>query len=326
MDAEFEAVVANFPPLQFDDPAAQRASFAELRASIEPPRLPPNLEVLVDRSVRSADGHQVEARVYLPADLSAHSPTLVWIHGGGYVVGTADEDDSLCARIASELGIGVVSVDYRLAPEHPYPAGFEDCYAVVTALASAGESAQFDRLGDGNIVIGGGSAGAGLAAAVALRLRDEGLVFVTGQILLYPFIDSTLGFDSMRRYADGAIFNAHDAEVCWRHYLGAQRSAPAAYASPSATTNLVGLPPAYVAAAGADCLHDEAIDYALRMIRAGVSVELHSFPDVPHGFTGVAPRTSASKRALSDLLEAVRRFGGLREAAPKPVLVAVSEE
>ncbi|MBV6761755.1 alpha/beta hydrolase [Rhodococcus opacus] len=323
MDAEFEDVIANFPPLQFDDPAAQRASFAEMRRVVEPPRLPGSVEILVDQSARSADDHRVTSRIYLPADLSDRAPTLVWIHGGGYVVGTADEDDSYCARIASDLAIGVVSVDYRLAPEYPFPSGFEDCCAVTTAVAA--RTGAFSRLGEGKILIGGASAGAGLAAAVALRLRDSGLAVLSGQILLYPFIDSTLSSDSMRRYADAAIFNAHDAEVCWQHYLGERRSAPPTYASPSASTDLEGLPPAYVAAAGADCLHDEAVDYALRMRRAGISVELHSFPDVPHGFTGVAPRTSASTRALSDLFDAVRRLGGLREVSPKP-LVSVSEE
>ena len=327
MDAEFENVVAHFPPLQFEDPAAQRATFEAMRETAPPPRLPEDVETHYDCSIPLGDGHHVPVRIHVPRDLAHDAPTLVWIHGGGYVVGTADEDDALCARIASDIGIGVVSVEYRLAPEHPFPQGLDDCHAVVSALVDAHRAGTLALLGTGKVVIGGGSAGAGLAAAVALRLRDEGRFALAGQILLYPFIDSTLTSPSMTSFADSAIFNAHDAEVCWEHYLGDQRFAPPVYGSPTAATDLSGLPPAYVAAAGADCLHDEAVDYALRMRAAGVSVELHSFADVPHGFTGVAPWTTASRRAIAGVVDAIRRFSGLQEISPStPALAAAREE
>lgn len=121
MDAEFENVVAHFPPLQFEDPAAQRATFEAMRETAPPPRLPEDVETHYDCSIPLGDGHHVPVRIHVPRDLAHDAPTLVWIHGGGYVVGTADEDDALCARIASDIGIGVVSVEYRLAPEHPFP-------------------------------------------------------------------------------------------------------------------------------------------------------------------------------------------------------------
>jgi acetyl esterase/lipase len=327
VDAEFEDVVAHFPPLQFEDPAAQRAAFEAMRAIAPPPRLPEDVEIHDTCSLPLADGHRVPVRIHVPRDLASDAPTLVWIHGGGYVVGTAGEDDALCARIASDVGIGVVSVEYRLAPEHPFPHGLDDCHAVAAALAEAHRAEPFTILGTGPVVIGGGSAGAGLAAAVALRLRDEGRHALGGQILLYPFIDSTLRSPSMKSIADSAIFNAHDAEVCWQHYLGEQRFEPPAYGSPTAATDLSDLPPAYVAAAGADCLHDEAVDYALRMRAAGVEVELHSFADVPHGFTGIAPWTSASRRAIAETIDAIRRFSRWQEISlPKPALAAAREE
>ncbi|MEN0139363.1 MAG: alpha/beta hydrolase [Rhodococcus sp. (in: high G+C Gram-positive bacteria)] len=327
MDAEFEDVVAHFPPLQFEDPAAQRAAFEAMRATVPPPRIPEGVEIHEDRSIPVGDGHRVPVRIHVPRQLAPDAPTLVWIHGGGYVVGTADEDDALCARLASDVGVGVVSVEYRLAPEHPFPHGLDDCHAVVAALTAGGRPGALSALGTGKVVIGGGSAGAGLAAAVALKLRDEGRRALAGQILLYPFIDSTLRSPSMTSLADSAIFDAHDAEVCWQHYLGEQRFTPPAYGSPTAAVDLNGLPPAYVAAAGADCLHDEAVDYALRMRAAGVPVELHSFADVPHGFTGVAPWTSASRRAVAGVVDAIRRFSGLQEISPpKPALAAAREE
>ncbi|MEU2006996.1 alpha/beta hydrolase [Rhodococcus sp. NPDC019627] len=327
MDTEFEDVVAHFPQLQFEDPAAQRAAFEAMRTTAPPPRLPEDVKIHDTCSIPLADGHRVPVRIHVPRDLAHDAPTLVWIHGGGYVVGTADEDDALCARIASDVGIGVVSVEYRLAPEYPFPHGLDDCHAVAAALTDANRDASFAVLGTGRVVIGGGSAGAGLAAAVALRLRDEGRRALAGQILLYPFIDSTLKSPSMSSLAESAIFNAHDAEVCWQHYLGEQRFKPPAYGSPTAATDLNGLPPAYVVAAGADCLHDEAVDYALRTRAAGVSVELHSIADVPHGFTGVAPWTSASRRAIAGVIDAIRRFSGGQEISPpKPALAAASEK
>jgi acetyl esterase/lipase len=306
VDPEFVEVLAHFPTLQFEDPAAQRRAFQLAANSAEQSGVRSDVQLELGRTVRSGDGWEVPLRAYLPSELHTDAGTLVWIHGGGYVVGSADEDDRLCAYLAAEAGIAVVSVDYRLAPEHPYPAGFEDCYAVVTALGTTdGRNAAFADFGRGPLLVGGASAGAGLAAAVALRLRDEDLGIVAGQLLLCPFLDSTLSTPSITELADSPVFNAHDAEVCWQHYLGQDRAAPPPYGSPFAAGDLSGLPPAYIAAAGLDCLHDEALEYALGLRRAGVAVEFHTFPGVPHGYTGVAPRTRASRRTIRDMLDAV---------------------
>ncbi|MGU3586544.1 alpha/beta hydrolase [Rhodococcus sp. C26F] len=309
MDIEFADVLAQFPALQFEDPHAQRAAMRSAAAQSGSSRLPADVTVHRVRTVRSPDGYDIPVIVYTSVGMADDAATLLWMHGGGYVIGSAEEDDALCARLASDLGIAVVSVDYRLAPEYPFPTGFDDCCAVAYALADAGmREDAFGYRGGDTVLIGGASAGAGLAAAVALRLRDEGLGVLDGQILLYPFIDSTLSTHSMVKLADSHVFNAHDAEVCWEHYLGDRRHSPTAYASPCAAEDLTGLPPAYVAAAGLDCLHDEAIEYAFALMRAGVDVELHSFPGVPHGFTALVPGASASRRAIADMFEAVRRM------------------
>ncbi|MEU1521021.1 alpha/beta hydrolase [Nocardia rhamnosiphila] len=326
MDPEFVDVLAHFPALQFEDPAAQRRAFQSAAESTEKTRWRSDVRLELGRTARSRDGWDVPLRAYVPAGLHADAGTLVWIHGGGYVVGSADEDDRLCAHLAAEAGIAVVSVDYRLAPEHPYPAGFEDCYAAVRALGpGTGRSTEFADFDDGPLLVGGASAGAGLAAAVTLRLRDEGSDTVSGQLLLCPFLDSTLSTHSITTLADSPVFNAHDAEVCWQHYLGDDRKAPPPYGSPFAAGDLSGLPPAYIAAAGLDCLHDEALQYAVRMQRAGVDVEFHTFPGVPHGYTGVAPRTRASRRTIRDMVDVLHAMTGSPPRQRQPVAVGREE-
>lgn len=300
MDPEFTEVLAAFTPLQFVDPPAQREALLKLRAELPEPPWPEGVE-RTDRLVAAAGGHQVPVRVYTPVDAAADSGVVLWIHGGGFCIGHPDEDEPLCARLAIEASAVVVSVEYRLAPEHPYPAGLDDCHSVLLALSGTGWP-------DGPIVVAGASAGAGLAAALAQRSRDRGGPSIAGQVLLYPFLDATLSAPSIRTLADSPVFDAEDARICWEHYLGAARTDPPAHASPPAATDLSGLPPAYLLVAGADCLRDEAIDYAVRMQAAGVPTELHVFPEVPHAFSAVLPTATASRRARAELFEVAKRM------------------
>lgn len=298
IDPEFAELLAVFPPLQFVDPAAQRAALDEILRAMPPRPLP--TDVLREPGVVEEGEVTVPVRRYRLRELPANAPVLVWMHGGGYCIGTPDEDEALCGWLAAGLGAVVVSVDYRLAPEHPYPAGLDDCCAVVRSLA-----AEFP---DSRLGVAGASAGAGLAAAVTLRARDGACPMPVAQLLLMPFLDSTRSTHSMRVLADAPIFTAKDAEDCWTHYLGEQRADPPADGSPTAATDLSGLPPAYVAVAGIDCLRDEAIDYALRLQAAGVSTELHVVPGVPHGFTGVSPTVTASRRIMAELAAVAGRL------------------
>jgi len=303
VDPEFTDVLAVFPPLQFTDPAAQRRAHAELRSQFPPAPRPDG--VSEERpTVPAGASHEVPVRVYRSDDAGPRAGTIIWIHGGGFCIGTPDEDEAHCLRLAADLSVVVVSVDYRLAPEHPFPAGFDDCYAVLLDVAAR----QGDTYPRGALVVAGASAGAGLAAAVALRARDEGGPRIRGQVLVTPFLDAALGTPSMRALADAPVFDAEHARTCWDHYLGARRSAPPAYASPSAATDMADLPSAYVLAAGADCLRDEAIDYAVRLQDAGVPTELHVIPGVPHGFTGLLPTATASRRARRDLNEVLAQM------------------
>lgn len=296
MDPEFAEFLAAFPPLQFTDPAAQRELSTKLRA--ERPPLPwPDGVVREDRAVPGQDGHGIQVRRYLPGTPDAKTPAVLWIHGGGYCIGHLDEDEYFCARLAMDLGVVVAAVDYRLAPEDPYPAGLDDCYR-----------ALLDAVSPEPIVIAGISAGGGLAAALALRARDEGGPAIRAQILLCPFLDSTMSAPSISTLANALVFGAADAQHCWEHYLGAARAEPPTYGSPPAAADLSGLPPAYVLAAGEDCLRDEAIDYALRLQAAGVPTELHVVPGVPHAFTAMQPGAAVSRRLRAELTAVLGRL------------------
>ncbi|WP_051362628.1 alpha/beta hydrolase [Amycolatopsis thermoflava] len=294
MDPEFTEFLAAMPPLQFADPAAQRELSAKARA--EWPEVPwPDGVARTDHTVAAA--HPVPVRRYVPDGAGDAAPVVLWIHGGGYCIGHPDEDEPFCARLAADTGAVVVSVDYRLAPEHPYPAALDDCYAALLDFASGAP-----------LVVAGMSAGAGLAAALALRARDTGGPVINGQVLLCPFLDATMGAESMAGLSAAPVFNAEDARLCWGHYLGPLVGAPPVWGSPSVAQDLRGLPPAYVLAAGADCLRDEAVQYALRLQAAGVAAELHVVPGVPHAFTAMQPGASVSRRIRAELLAVLGRF------------------
>jgi acetyl esterase/lipase len=313
MDPEVEAALKALPPLQFADPAAQRAAFAEWAKQMPPP--PRDERTAMQKlEVPRGEAGSVPVRVFRPREAPGPLPVVVWIHGGAYVVGSASQDDLLCSDLAVRTGAIVASVDYRLAPENPYPAPLEDCYAVTRWAASGGISDSEPA----RLAVAGASAGAGLAAAVALYARDHAGPPIAFQLLLYPYLDDRRATPSHRAGGDAPLFTAADAEHGWRHYLrGLADGGPVPpYASPARAVDLAGLPPAYVLAAGMDCLRDEAVDYAMAMTRAGVAVELHLVPAVPHGFDAVAPDAAVSQRAIEEYAAALRR--GLYEPDQGP--------
>ncbi|MGW3472416.1 alpha/beta hydrolase [Saccharopolyspora sp. NPDC000995] len=301
MDPDFAEFLVAFPPPQFIDPAAQRKIAAEARRELSPVPWPEGVSH-EDQKVPGVGGHEIPVRCYVPDDVGDEAPVVLWIHGGGYCVGDPEDDEPFCARLAVGADAVVMSVEYRLAPEDPYPAGLDDCYAVLLDIAASYPM--------GPVVVAGQSAGGGLAAAVALRARDEGWPAVHGQVLLCPFLDSTMSGPSMSTLADAPVFNSTDAFHCWEHYLGTARTDPPPYGSPPAADDVSKLPPAYVLAAGVDCLRDEAIEYALRLQAAGVPTELHVVPEVPHAFTALQPGAVISKRLRDELIDVFRRMTG----------------
>lgn len=229
----------------------------------------------------------VTVRLFRPSGAtSGPSPALLWIHGGGYVIGEAAQDDLLCRRFATELGATVVSVDYRLAPEHPYPTPLEDCYAALRWMAKL-PSVDPDR-----VAIGGASAGGGLAAALALLARDRGDIPLAAQLLVYPMIDDRTVERTGLDNPGHRLWNQSSNRFGWRAYLG---DADPNVAVPARRDDLAGLPPAWIGVGTLDLFHDEDLAYAERLRAAGVPCEVMVVAGAFHGFDGIAPKADVSQ-------------------------------
>ena len=233
----------------------------------------------------TADG--VRIRLYRPTGAAAPGPGMLWIHGGGYVIGNAAQDDRLCKRYAAALGVTVASVDYRLAPEHPYPTALEDCYSALTWLAG------LPAVDPARVAIAGGSAGGGLAAALAFAARDRGQVDVVAQILVYPMLDDRSGGRARPSDTGFRMWDRRSNEFGWTCYLG---DADPAIAVPARRTDLSGLPPAWIGVGALDLFHDEDLDYADRLRAAGVPCETAIVPGAFHGFDAIAPKTGVARQ------------------------------
>jgi acetyl esterase/lipase len=230
-------------------------------------------------------------RVYRPRTPRS-GRTLLWIHGGGLVIGGAAQDDRFCAGTAAGLGITVVSAEYRLAPEHPYPAALGDCHAAWTWLR--------DRVAAEQVVVGGQSAGGGLAAALVQRLHDEG-ERPRAQWLFCPMLDDRT---AARRDLDASAHRVWDNRLNrfgWRAYLGTEPGAPVVplYAVPARRDDVTGLPETWIGVGDIDLFHDEAAEYARRLRAAGVATTFHVVPGGPHGFEAWAPSSELSRRYLA---------------------------
>jgi acetyl esterase/lipase len=202
-----------------------------------------------------------------------------------------------------DTGAVVVSVEYRLAPEHPFPAGLHDCFAALTFVADAALELGVDQE---RIAIVGTSAGGGLSAATALMARDRGGPALCFQMLHIPELDDRLETHSMQTFVDSPIWNRPLAVQSWQAYLGADANEVSPYAAPARAEDLAGLPPAYISTAENDPLRDEGILYALRLLQAGVSVELHQFPGTFHG-SALVTTAEISKRAQRESATVLRR-------------------
>ncbi|MFF7248510.1 alpha/beta hydrolase [Embleya sp. NPDC008237] len=298
IDPELLAVLPYLPTVDIADPAAFRAA---QRSRTQQVQRPDGL-LVEDRIVAGG----VPVRIYTPEDAArATGPdgslgVLVWFHGGGFVFGDIDSSDGGCVATALEVGCIVVSVEYRLAPEHPFPAGFEDAWAALCWVAEHAPSFGADPA---RIAVGGVSAGGCLAAALALRARDEGGPTPVFQVLDTAVLDDRLDTPSMREFETAPLWDRRQAALSWQYYLAGAE--PTAYAAPARATDLTNLPPAYITANELDPLRDEAIEYASRLIRAGVRVELHHRPGTFHGSNAI-PTADVSRRATADIRRALR--------------------
>ena len=308
LDDQHRAVLDALPPglLDLDDIERTRAGVAKMMDAMPAPELPSDVAI-EDVHVPGFEGDpEVKVRLYRPDALSVGSPALYWIHGGGMVLGSADMNDADCADRARRSGCLVASVEYRLAPEHPFPAPLHDCYAGLSWLSTeAGELA----IDPNRIVVGGASAGGGLAAGLALMARDRGGPAIRFQLLVYPMLDHRNESVSSHAIMDSRVWNRQANIAAWAAYLGyaasggapdADRGAVSPYASPAIADDLSELPPAYINVGEFDLFLDEDVAYALALHRAGVSVELHVYRGAFHGSNSLVPGAPVSVRWRAD--------------------------
>jgi acetyl esterase/lipase len=261
--------------------------------------------VVADRMIDGPAGPgALGVRVYTPREVDGPLPAVVFSHGGAFVLGDLYSEEHRCLTYAAEARCVVVSVAWRHAPEHPYPAGVEDAYAALTWTAAEADSLGVDA---SRLAVAGASSGGAFAAALSLMARDRGGPAIALQLLVYPVTDDRLESPSMREFTASPLWTRGSSEQMWRHYLGAEHGHAPAYAAPARADDLSGLPPAYVMVAELDPLRDEAIEYAGRLLAAGVPVELHCYPGAFHGFDIVAPRSELGRRALAEQVGALER-------------------
>jgi acetyl esterase len=251
-------------------------------------------------------GGDLPLRLYRPAS-ERPLPTLLYFFGGGWVLGTIDTADGVARSLANSSGALVAVVGYRLAPEHPFPAATDDCYAAVRWVAEHAEEIGADPA---RLAVGGDSAGGNLAAGVTLRARTGGPA-LAGQLLVYPNTDQLADDQSMRAADDPFLFNRHSVAWYRQHYLTDPGDAASPLASPLRADSLAGLPPALVITAEYDPLRDQGEAYARRLAGDGVRVELSRYPGMAHGFFTMIGTVDASRAAIEQAASRLREWFGV---------------
>src|SRR6185437_12357747 len=257
------------------DIVQRRATVSGLLAAME---VPPNPNVTSeDRSVPGPDGApDIKVRIYRPADATGTLPGIYYIHGGGMILGDLDGEDAVAASICEHADTVVVSVEYRLAPEHPYPAPVEDCYAGLVWMAAHAAELGFDP---DRLAVYGGSAGGGLAIAITMLARDRGGPAIRFQMPIYPMIDDRNETPSSHEITDVGLWDRAGNIEAWKWYLGDEKADQ--YAAPARAENLAGLPPTFIDVGTVDLFRDEDIAFAQRLMQAGVPTQLHEDLGVP---------------------------------------------
>lgn len=273
------------------------------------PRVPdaPDDVVIEDVTVPGPDGAgPVSLRVYGPRSLRAPSPALFWIHGGGYISGSPEQDEASSIGFARTLGITVVALRYRLAPTHPSPAALDDAYA---GLRWVFEQAEARGIDVSRIAVGGASAGGGLAAGLVLYAHDRGEVRPAFQLLVYPMLDDRTVTRTDMDTRNVRIWSTGSNRFGWTSYLGAEPGSDgiSPYAAPARRDDLTGLPPAWIGVGTLDLFHDEDLVYAERMLASGVECEVVTIPGAPHGFDAVFRKANVSREFWRTQAEALRR-------------------
>jgi acetyl esterase/lipase len=253
------------------------------------------------------DRTKIRLRIYKPRSTIVPTPVLIWLHGGGYVMGNPEMDDQRCAQFVRELGISIVSVDYRYAPKHPFPAGLEDSYS---ALKWAKSHAQQLGVDPKRIAIGGASAGAGLAAALVQLAHDRQEIKPVFQLLIYPMLDDRTVLRTEIDDSNSIAWNQKSNRYGWESYLGKKCGAEdvPAYSVPARRTDLSGLPPTWIGVGTVDLFHNEDAAYAQRLKECGVDCEIYIVPGAFHGFDVFDPQIPIAQEFQKAQIAALKKY------------------
>jgi acetyl esterase len=292
------------PALNTLSPTDAKALFEQTALVLAPPPAPlPKVENI---KIPGPAG-DIPARVYVANEAKEPQPALVFYHGGGWVIGSLDSYDALCRQLAKKAGCTVISIDYRLAPEHKFPAAYDDSLAAFRWIAANAARLNIDAK---RIAVGGDSAGGNLSACVTQATRGDE-VKACFQMLIYPGADMRMGHKSHVENAEGYILTRDLIAWFVNLYLRDERDKLDPRASPLLCTDYAGLPPAFVLLAGYDPLRDEGRDYAERLNAAGVPVKISLYPGMYHGFFNASGALTNSKHAVEEAASALRvAFGG----------------
>jgi acetyl esterase/lipase len=299
IDAELARYIETPFPNDFDDiVTTRRLQKARLDEGADPRGTPATSVTWSDQEISGpASSPTLLVRIYSKPSLPQPSGALLFFHGGAFVLGDLDSEHQRCIRYCEQGECVVMSVDYRLAPENPFPAAFDDGVAALEWLSANAGSLGVDP---SRIGVGGASAGGEIAAGVVLHARDVGHPGVRAQLLVHPVTDNETGTPSVTQFFRAEPFDGERAQKMWTLYLGPDHQDVSPYASVARATDLRNMPPTYIVTAELDPLRDEGINYATALIASGNTVELHHFPRTYHGFDAVAPSARLSQRALDE--------------------------
>lgn len=258
-----------------------------------------------DKIITGIDDNELRLRIYKPAHQDTELPVLLWIHGGGYILGSIEDNDHLCVRVVETANCVVVSVDYRLAPEYPYPAPLEDCYSALAWIADYATELNIDvnRIG-----VAGASAGGGLAAGLTLLARDRAYPPICFQMPLYPMINDGNNTPSANEITEGMVWNQKSNDFGWKCYLGdlhGQDDVPI-YAAPARAEDYSNLPYTFTCVGQLDPFRDETLSYVTKLAQAGVDVEFHLYPGAYHGFEMLNPQSQLAQQVIHEYVNAIK--------------------
>jgi acetyl esterase/lipase len=302
---ELQKVAKKSPSITFSN---MNIWFFRLALSLMPaPKIPEDIFIENIFITGQDDRTKIRLRIYKQKSIAVPSPVLLWLHGGGYVMGQPEMDDFSCAQFVHDLGITIVSVDYRYAPKHPFPAGLEDSY---TALKWVGSHSQQLGIDAKRIAIGGASAGGGLAAALVQLAHDRQEIKPVFQLLVYPMLDDRTVLRTDIDDSNSPTWSQKSNRFGWESYLGKKcgdEEVPA-YSVPARREDLSGLPEAWIGVGTEDVFHDEDVAYAQRLSEHGIECELYIVPGAFHGFDVFDPQIPIVQDFRKSQIAALKKY------------------